>query len=186
SLVSINVDSGTTVTSQHSKITLSHSKNRGNLPGINPPPKADRDSTSQQQRRVSLANSIVKQPFLKALLLTSGMLWSHWCQSETGGRVTLAIARSNTDAILSWPYPSRGFGLEFATNLATTNWQPATGTSVSNSGRWEVTAPAGQPSGFFRLKNHLQYFGFWAGSVAAGGSIIEQRGTVNFTMGAGP
>src|SRR5207248_11492320 len=30
------------------------------------------------------------------------------------------------------------------------------------------------------------YFGFWAGSVAPAGSVIEQRGTVNFTMGGGP
>ena len=123
----------------------------------------------------------------KALLLTLAILWSHWCQSEPGGGVMLAIAPTNTNAIISWPYPSRGFGLEFATNLAgMTNWQPATGTSVSNSGLWQVTAPASQPSGFFRLKNHLQYFGFWAGSVAPGGSIIEQRGSVNFTMSYGP
>src|SRR5207245_7690352 len=42
------------------------------------------------------------------------------------------------------------------------------------------------PSGYGRLRNHLQYFGLWAGSVAGAGSIIEQRGSVNFTMGAGP
>jgi hypothetical protein len=137
-------------------------------------------------KKQSLAKSFVKPPLLKALLLTSAILWSHRCQSEPGGRVTLAIARTNSDAIVSWPYPSRGFGLDFAANLGTTNWQPATGTSVSNSGRWELTASASQPSGFFRLKNHLQYFGFWAGSVAANASITEQRGTVNFTMGAGP
>jgi len=128
----------------------------------------------------------VKPPLLKALLLTSAILWSHCCQSEPGGGVALEIARANTNAIVSWRYPSRGFGLEFAANLGTTNWQPATGTSVSNSGRWGVTGSASQPSGFFRLKNHLQYFGFWAGSVAPGGSIIEQRGSVNFTMGSGP
>ena len=67
-----------------------------------------------------------------------------------------------------------------------TNWQPAPGTGVSNNSRWAVTAPVSLPAGFFRLKNHLQHFGFWAGSVAAAGSIIEQRGFVNFTMGAGP
>ena len=105
---------------------------------------------------------IVKPPFLKALL-ASVILWSHCCQSQPAGRVTLAIGRTNTHAIVSWPYPSRGFELQFATNLRTTNWQPATATSISNAGRWEVTAPAGQPSSFFRLKNHLQYFGFGQG-----------------------
>ena len=128
----------------------------------------------------------MKQTFLKALLTVSVILWSQWCHGEPGGGVTLTIARTNTDAMISWPYPSRGFGLEFATNPLTTNWQPATATSVSNNGHWEATAPASQPGGFFRLKNHLQYFGFWAGSVAPAGSIIEQRGTVNFTMGGGP
>src|SRR5439155_14274361 len=87
---------------------------------------------------------------LKVLLLTSAILWSHCCQSQPAGGVALAIGRTNTNATVSWPYPSRGFGLEFAANLGTTNWQPATGTSVSNSGRWEVTAPASQPSSFFR------------------------------------
>src|SRR5439155_10962012 len=47
----------------------------------------------------------------KALLLTSAILWSHSCQSEPGGGVALEIARTNTNAIVSWPYPSRAFGL---------------------------------------------------------------------------
>src|SRR6266403_2595351 len=145
------------------------------------------DSTSGRKGPVPVTNLFVKPPILKALLLTSAVLWSHHCRSEPVDGVTLAVARSNnTNSIVSWPYPSRGFGLEFATNLGSTSWQPATGTSVSNSGRWAVTVPASQPSGFFRLKNHLQYFGFWAGSVAANASITEQSGTVNFTMGAGP
>jgi len=128
----------------------------------------------------------VKPSFLRALLLIAPILWSHWCQGEASGDIALAIALTNTYLSVSWPYPSRGFELQSATSLAMTNWQPADGTSVSNSGRWEVTAPVSQPGGFFRLKNHLQYFGFWAGSVAANASITEQRGTVNFTMGAGP
>src|SRR5882672_103159 len=117
----------------------------------------------RSRETVRPASSFVKQTFLKALLPVSAMLCSQWCHSEPGGRVTLAIAGTDTNAIISWPFPSRGFGLEFATNPVTTNWQPATATSVSNDGRWEVTAPASEPGGFFRLKNHLQYFGFWAG-----------------------
>jgi hypothetical protein len=118
--------------------------------------------------------------------MASAIFLSPWCHSEPIAGVTLTIARDNTNAIVSWPYPSTGFELEFSTNPSTTNWQPAAATWVSNSGRWAVTAPVSLPGRFFRLKNHLQYFGFWAGSVAAGGSIIEQRGFVNFTMGAGP
>jgi hypothetical protein len=114
------------------------------------------------------------------------LLWSCLCRSEPVGGISLAITGTNTNAVISWPYPARGFELQFATNLASTNWLPVAGSAVSNSGTWQVTLPASQANGFYRLKNHLQYFGFWAGSVAAGGSITEQQGTVNFTMGAGP
>ena len=93
---------------------------------------------------------------------------------------------TNISPVVSWPYPARGFELQFSSNLGTANWQPAMGTTVSNNGRWEFTASTSQPGGFYRLKNHLQYFGFWAGSVAPGGSVTEQSGTVNFTMGGGP
>ena len=128
----------------------------------------------------------MNQPLLNAPLMAAAIFLSPRCQSEPIGGVPLTIVRDNTDAIVSWPYPSTGFGLEFSTNLSTTNWQPAAGTSVSNSGRWAVTTQVSLPNRFFRLKNHLQHFGFWAGSVAAGGSVIEQRGFVNFTMGASP
>jgi hypothetical protein len=123
---------------------------------------------------------------LSASLTASVVFMNLWCQGEPAGGITLAVARDTTNATVSWPYPATGFGLEFSTNLAATQWQPASEVSVSNSGHWAVTAPASLPDRIFRLKNHLQHFGFWAGSVAAGGSIIEQGGTVNFTMGAGP
>ena len=128
----------------------------------------------------------MKQRLLMATLMALATLGSLWCRSEPMGGVTLTVAPADTNAVISWPYPSTGFGLEFATNLSATSWQPATGTSVSNNGRWAVTTPVSPPSGLFRLRNHLQYFGFWAGSVAAGASIVEQQGYVNFTMGAGP
>ena len=128
----------------------------------------------------------MKQTLLKVVVTALAVFLSPWCQSEPGGGVTLTIVRDNTNAIVSWPYPSTGFELQSSTNLGTMNWQPAGEISVSNGGRWAVTAPVSLPNRFFRLKNHLQHFGFWAGSVAPGGSIIEQRGFVNFTMGTGP
>jgi hypothetical protein len=128
----------------------------------------------------------MKTSTYKALFLTSTIFWSHWCWSEPLGSVAVSIARSETNSLVSWSYPSRGFELQSAPNLANISWQPAAGISVSNKGRWEVVTTNTDPGEFFRLKNHVQYFGFWAGSVAANGSIAEQRGTVNFTMGAGP
>jgi len=123
----------------------------------------------------------MKKSLLNLPIMAAAIFLSTWGHSEPSARVPLAVVHNNTNAIVSWPYPSTGFGLEFSTNLSTPDWQPAAGTSVSNNGRWEVTAPVNLPGGFFRLKNHVQHFGFWAGSLAPQGSIIEQRGSVNFT-----
>src|SRR5260370_10594419 len=98
----------------------------------------------------------MKQRLLNASLMAAAIFLSPWCRSEPMGGVTLAVLRDHTNAIVSWPYPSTGFRLEFSTNLSTTDWQPAAGTSVSNNGRWAVTAPVSLPASFFRLKNHLQ------------------------------
>src|SRR4051812_3974748 len=124
--------------------------------------------------------------FLNILWLAGSVFVGPWCQGEPERGVRLGVELNNTDAIISWPFPSRGYELQFATNLTMPNWQPSGHAAVVNNEQWTVTTPIDPSSVFFRLKNHLQYFGFWAGSVAAGGSIREQRGTVNFTMGAGP
>ena len=76
-----------------------------------------------------------------APLMAFVMMLSTWCLSEASTGVGLAIAPNGTNAILSWPYPSTAFGLEFSTNLIATNWQPIVATAVSNNGRWEVTVP---------------------------------------------
>jgi len=123
----------------------------------------------------------MKQPLSNALLMASAIFFSSWCHSEPIGGVALSVRSDNTNAMVSWPYPSTGFGLEFSTKLGTTGWQPAAGTALSNNGRWEVTAPPTCRAASFRLKNHVQHFGFWAGSLAPQGSIVEQRGSVNFT-----
>src|SRR6266576_2962999 len=123
----------------------------------------------------------MKKSLLNLPIMASAIFLSTWGHSEPSARVPLAVVHNNTNALVSWPYPSTGFGLEFSTNLSTPDWRPAAGTSVSNNGRWEVTVPVNRPGGFFRLKNHVQHFGFWAGSLAPQGSIVEQRGSVNFT-----
>ena len=123
----------------------------------------------------------MKKSLLNLSILASAIFLSTLGHSEPGARVPLAVVHTNTNVVVSWPYPSTGFELEFSTELGMANWQPAAGTAVSNNNRWEVTAPADLPGGFFRLKNHVQHFGFWAGSLAPQGSIVEQNGSVNFT-----
>src|SRR6266536_6171491 len=123
----------------------------------------------------------MKKSLFRPSIMAVAIILSAWGYSGLIAGAPLAVTRNDTNAIVSWPYPSTGFGLEFSTNLSVRGWQLAAGTSASNNGRWEVTAPIDQPGGFFRLKNHLQHFGFWAGSLAPQGSIVEQNGSVNFT-----
>ena len=92
----------------------------------------------------------MKQRLFIATLIASAIFLSARCHGEPVGGVMLTIGQQDTNAIVSWPYPSTGFGLEFATNLSATNWQPAAGTSVSNNGHWAVTTPLSPPSGLFR------------------------------------
>jgi len=123
----------------------------------------------------------VKKSLLNGWIAACAVFLSSWCHSEPIVRVPLTIRRTNTNATLSWPYPSRGFELQASTNLSAPNWQPATRTSVSNNGGWEFMAPVNLPGRYFRLKNHAEHFGFWPGSLAPQGSIVEQYGYVNFT-----
>jgi hypothetical protein len=127
----------------------------------------------------------MKEFLLKTSLAVFAIFLSSWCRAQPIAGVPLAIARDKNNAIVSWPSPSTGFQLEFSTDLSATNWQTAPGTPVSSNNRRTLTAPSNLPSSFFRLKNHLQYFGYWAGSVAPGGSVAEQAGSANFTM-SGP
>jgi len=123
----------------------------------------------------------VKKSLLNGWIVACALFLSAWCHSEPIVRVPLTIRRANTNATVSWPYPSRGFELQVSTNLSAPNWQPATGTSVSNNGGWEFTAPVNPPGRYFRLKNHVEHFGFWPGSIATLGSMTEQAGYVTFT-----
>ena len=77
----------------------------------------------------------MKKSLLNLPIMASAIFLSTWGHSEPSARVPLAVVRNNTNAIVSWPYPSTGFGLEFSTNLSTPDWQPAAGTSVSNNSR---------------------------------------------------
>ena len=59
----------------------------------------------------------------KALLLASAILWSHYCQSEPAGGVTLAIARTNGNAIV---FPGLTRPAASGSNLLPA-WAPRTG-----------------------------------------------------------
>ena len=66
--------------------------------------------------------------------------------------IGLAIVRGPSTVTVSWPFPSTGFVLESATNLISTNWQPALEMSVTNNNRLEVTVPLNHPEFYFGLR----------------------------------
>ncbi|MBI3416464.1 MAG: VCBS repeat-containing protein [Verrucomicrobia bacterium] len=67
-------------------------------------------------------------------------------------RPSLTVSRSETNAMVSWPFPSAGFALESSTNVAATNWLPASEAPITNGGRREIIAPINSPQRFFRLR----------------------------------
>lgn len=65
----------------------------------------------------------------------------------------LAIARSQSNVIFSWPEAgSAGYILEFSNSLPGLSWSPETTTPVVAAGQKSVTAPITESARFYRLK----------------------------------
>ena len=66
--------------------------------------------------------------------------------------VTLAVARSETNAVVSWPASPAGFLLQAAPSLTIPiTWQTLTNGSILSNGMSTVTLPASEAMRFFRL-----------------------------------
>ena len=66
----------------------------------------------------------------------------------------LAIGRSQSDLIVSWPdADSAGYILEFSNSLPSSNWSPETTTPVVTGGQKTVTAPIAGAARFYRLNS---------------------------------
>ena len=83
----------------------------------------------------------------------TGGFWSFLSLVQTPGAPLLSIRYTTTNtALVSWPSPSTGFNLQFATDLALSNWVNNSATSPSDDGTNRfliVNPPTG--NGFFRL-----------------------------------
>jgi hypothetical protein len=77
--------------------------------------------------------------------------WAIKLSPETTPRPQLTIARSGINAVLSWPSPSTGFGLEENGNLSTTNWNSVAQTPADNGTSKSVILPIASTNTFFRL-----------------------------------
>ena len=81
----------------------------------------------------------------------TGGFWSLVGAVPTPGAPTLTVTRAGSSVIVSWPYPSSGWGLQQNPSLGTANWA-ASGYPISTNNsvnRITITAPAGNL--FFRL-----------------------------------
>jgi len=82
----------------------------------------------------------------------TGGFWSLLSVVQTPGAPVLAIFLTTTNtAVVYWPSPSTGFGLQLNTNLAGTNWTaPAEGVNDNGTFRYIIVNP---PTGnrFYRL-----------------------------------
>jgi len=64
---------------------------------------------------------------------------------------SLAITSDDSSSVVSWPFPSTGFGLQSISSLASTNWQSVAEAPATNNMFFEVTVPSGAPQRYFRL-----------------------------------
>ena len=66
---------------------------------------------------------------------------------------TLAISRSGTDVLLSWPAYQTNYVLRGTTNLTSPiSWQTVTNTATDSGGQRTVQLPRVDPNRFFRLE----------------------------------
>jgi sugar lactone lactonase YvrE len=65
----------------------------------------------------------------------------------------LAIIKSGTNTVLSWPAAASSYNLKSATNLASPVWLPVSGTLFTNGGNLVLTNAMSGPVRFFRLSN---------------------------------
>lgn len=63
----------------------------------------------------------------------------------------LTVTASGGSALLKWPVESSGYRVQSTTNLASPAWVNVTNAQSAASGQYQVTAPAGAPTKFYRL-----------------------------------
>ena len=66
--------------------------------------------------------------------------------TQTPGAPLLAVTRSNTVVIVSWPASAEGFGLVSRSDLVTGSWETVTNEPSWNGTRKEVLLPATPPA----------------------------------------
>jgi len=79
-------------------------------------------------------------------------IWLLKLAGNSSGNPSLKIARSGSNAILSWPSPSTGFALQKISQLGSTNWSNVAETPTDDGTNKTVNTPIAPTNTFFRLK----------------------------------
>ena len=82
----------------------------------------------------------------------TGGFWSLYSVVQTEGAPLLGITQSNNYAIIFWPSPATGYGLEQTPALSALSWAGVTNTPADNGTIKSVTLPVQPRNKFFRLK----------------------------------
>ena len=81
-----------------------------------------------------------------------GGFWSIIAAVQTPGAPTLTVTLTTTNtAIVSWPSPATGFGLQYNTTIGTTNWFNVTNTPSDDGSFKRVIVPSNAGNKFYRL-----------------------------------
>lgn len=92
-------------------------------------------------------------PMAGGVYSVTGGFWAlSAIQTDGAPLLTILLTPTNT-ALVSWPSPSTGFGLQQNTNLGTTNWViPSEAVNDNGATRFIIVSPSGG-SRFYRLQH---------------------------------
>ena len=81
-----------------------------------------------------------------------GGFWGIVAAVQVPGSPLLSVALTSTNKVLvSWPYPSTGFGLQQNAALGTTNWSGVTNVPVQVGQEWQILVQPQAGNRFYRL-----------------------------------
>jgi hypothetical protein len=83
----------------------------------------------------------------------TGGFWSIISAVQTPGAPLLGVARSGSQATISWPASASGFVLQQTGNLAAGVWSPSSAILTTNNGVISASIPVTAGYQFFRLQN---------------------------------
>ncbi len=92
--------------------------------------------------------------YLSVVRGSSGLQAGTWTINVTSSVPSLVVSQAAGSLSLTWPQSYVNYGLATTADLAAPNWQPANLPVNALEGIYQVTAPVGASSRYFRLRRH--------------------------------